>query len=145
MERASAALEGRLRSEFGGAVQLFEHGNSAGGTHIGCSVEHAHLHFIPGAPEIWDRIADDLAWVETDESIARLARGGEYIRYRTGEERWYVCLSDADGDLPSQYLRRRFAEALGLAGEWNWREAPRFEVTRETMERLATAPAALPS
>ncbi len=133
---AEAWLEGILLKEFGGPVQLFEHGNSATGTHVGCSVEHAHLHFVPSAPDLWPTIRRELPWTRLDQPLTRYVGGREYIRYRRGDGAWFVYALDRDGELPSQLLRRCFARALGIEAEWNWREANRLDVTSTTIERL---------
>ncbi len=138
MERAQVTLEWLLVECFGGTVQLFEHGNSADGTHVGCSVEHAHLHFVPGAPDVWPAVANELDWQAMERPLTEEARGREYIRYRRGDGNWFICTVEAEQELPSQYMRRHLAGALGIAGEWNWREDCRFAVTASTMAQLHT-------
>ena len=138
MERAQATLERLLVERFGGTVQLFEHGNSTSGTRVGCSVEHAHLHFVPGAPDVWPAVAREMDWRAMEHPLDEEARGREYIRYRRANGDWFICTVDARRELPSQYMRRHLAHALGIAEEWNWREDRRFAVTAATMARLRT-------
>jgi hypothetical protein len=140
MALAEASLQGILAKRFGGPIQLFEHGDSASGSHVGCSVEHAHLHFVPSAPDLWPSIASDLPWTRLRGPLPDYVRGREYIRYRRGDGVWFVYAAEREAELPSQLLRRRFAEALGIADEWNWRESTRLDVTARTMERLGGGP-----
>ncbi len=145
MERAQAVLERLLVERFGGTVQLFEHGNSAGGTRVGCSVEHAHLHLVPGAPDVWPTVANELDWQTMERPLSEEARGREYIRYRRADGNWFICTVETRQELPSQYMRRHMAHTLGIAGKWNWREDPRFALTAATMSRLRGASSSQPA
>src|SRR4051794_15575331 len=69
-ETAEAALmlrtvERRLLDVFGGPVQFFEHGSAPVGTAVACSVEHAHVHALPAAPDLWPIPGVRLRWCQS--------------------------------------------------------------------------------
>lgn len=111
----------RIEACYGGAVHVFEHGMAATGEHIPCTIDHAHLHFLPVPGGV--HILDDEAWDVTDAAIETLAShtcGYEYLfhectfgvaRLRTGPP----------GSFGSQALRQHFAAVLGCEERWNWR------------------------
>ena len=109
-------LRASLQELYGGEVHVFEHGMAGEGNRVLCTVDHAHMHFLPM------RAMDlDVEGVVFDGSLAELRRisgGNEYVLYESpgGEARVRV-----ENGIESQYMRRIVANAIGRE-EWNWRE-----------------------
>jgi ATP adenylyltransferase len=119
-------LRTALGEIYGPGVALFEHGMARTGDRVLCTVDHAHLHFVP-VPQAFDLgISGAPGWMAFDGSLAalhQLAGAGEYILYESPEgESW--ILTAEDRVLESQYMRRIIARHLGNTASWNWREAP---------------------
>jgi hypothetical protein len=94
---------------------------------VACSVEHAHLHLVPAAPDLWPHIDHSIQWERLADGLNALpsAIGShEYLLYRDLDERYWVSRAPADGH-PSQVMRRALAAALGEPEQWNWRVHPR--------------------
>ena len=121
---------------YGGAVHVFEHGMATNSEHVPCTVDHAHLHFLP--VQRGEHTFDSEAWEATDPAIETLGnhtRGLEYLfhedpsgvaRLRTGPP----------GSFGSQLLRRQFASILDCGERWNWRDNPNAVLADEIFERL---------
>jgi diadenosine tetraphosphate (Ap4A) HIT family hydrolase len=121
----------RLERLFEAPVHRFEHGSDAAGVHTPCTVSHAHLHLLPAAVDIRDRLEQDYDWKPyRPDDVA----DGQYLMYQSPDGR--VQVAEA-AEFPSQYLRQVFAEVLGIE-EWNWRTDARWEVVRETAQRFDT-------
>lgn len=106
-------------------VHLFEHGSATMGTRVPCSVDHAHMHFVPLPRGFSLKEVEQIAWIEFDgsgEELRRLCGGGEYIYYQGPEGASRILLSSTP--LESQYMRKVIARSLGWGGRWNWREHP---------------------
>ena len=120
-------------------VAVFEHGMDDTRDRVLCSVDHAHIHFVP-LPRTFDagNTARDPEWIEFDGQLAtldRLSDGGEYVFYEAPDG---VCrlLASRHRKLESQYMRRIIAEGLGRAQHWNWREAPDARTADQTWRRF---------
>jgi diadenosine tetraphosphate (Ap4A) HIT family hydrolase len=120
-----------------GSCVAFEHGaRSADG---GCGIAHAHLHFVP--------VANDQIFIERLRERHKLVRvrrlaevdthvqGSPYIYVETISGQRYVS---AVGGIPSQYLRRCLAEAVGKIS-WDWRQAGMEESLVTCCNRLSQA------
>lgn len=122
-----------LQSLYGERVHLFEHGMAREGDRTACTVEHAHMHFVP-LPEGLD-VASGASWMEFDGSLASLrAMTGdrEYVLYITPDGTSRVLIAD---DVQSQFMRRLIAERLHRA-EWDWRAAPHTRAADEAWRRF---------
>lgn len=134
------ALADQVGDALGGApVHRFEHGDAREGHDVSCSVEHAHLHLLPTKADPWPALRTELAWtaIAGPEDLARITAGREYLLYTTPEGECHVHLRR--GSIPSQFLRLRFAEAIGNPGNWNWRATPKVEATATTFKNLQAA------
>jgi hypothetical protein len=136
-------LLGELRDflsiAYSSPVHLFEHGMSWDGSHVLCSVDHAHLHVVP-TPVCIARTFQPYATIPVPTGLSGLrsvAGGREYIFYEDPQGKRLV-ISANDHQFESQYLRRVFAEAIGNASEWNWREYMKVDVTIATYEVLCS-------
>lgn len=126
-------LTGMYRTD----IHLFEHGMATKGNRILCTVDHAHLHFVP-LPQTFDvRAVEEKGWTEFDGSLKtlmQLSQGREYISYETPDG---VCrlLVARDEEFESQYMRKVLAKGLGLGKHWNWRDAPDAQAADEAWRR----------
>jgi diadenosine tetraphosphate (Ap4A) HIT family hydrolase len=130
-------LKAALRDRYRRTVHLFEHGMAAAGTRVVCTVDHAHMHFLP-LPEAFDAAVDG-AWTTFDGSLTALSTlsgGDEYVFYETpaGLSR---LLSSRDRSVESQYMRKIIADALGHGDQWNWRTAPNARSADDTWRGFA--------
>jgi ATP adenylyltransferase len=115
-------------------VHLFEHGNAVIGSRVVCSVEHAHLHLLPAAVNVWSTLKKDRQWVPIHGGATEMkarANGREYLLYRPPGRELMMSLGDGES-IRSQLLRRCFAEALGIPTQWNWRDHARVEDAART-------------
>ena len=116
-------IKAKLRTALGhlydAEVHIFEHGSARTGTRVLCTVDHAHMHFVP-LPRMTDGVIEDAAWSRCDlRSVQRLAGSDEYVFYETprGACRLFV----ANGSpIESQYMSSRIAARLGLSNRVNW-------------------------
>lgn len=128
---AVKAVRKLLARTFGAMVHAFEHGSSDTGDYTVCTVDHAHLHFVPVKVDV-ELYLQAYRWVRVRESLSDIVRGGEYLYYESPTNERWVTTGDS-GAFPSQYFRRVFAEALGVADRWNWRVHPAPQITRKTL------------
>lgn len=100
----------------------FEHGTPSSGQSGGCGISHLHVHMLPVPKhiDVFRSVAAEFEFrqIESLRDVAdSVSEEQAYLFYRSqfGEK----LVAPARG-LPSQYLRREIARALGLAN-WNWR------------------------
>lgn len=140
-ERTAAMLRARLADLYAGPVHVFEHGTAAAGGRVLCSVDHAHMHFVP-LPDPADlAVTLDHGWMVFDGSLATLERltgGREYILYE-GPERVGRLLMAPSGGFESQHMRKLIAARLGVPAQWNWRHAPDPSAADAAWRRFAHA------
>jgi ATP adenylyltransferase len=128
---AHAALD-RLASSTNAPVQAFEHGNARYGTSVACTVEHAHLHLLPGLPDLWPELERSANWHTVSPGLSRLrdvVGDGEYVLYIRADGDMHVTLGQGNRAIPSQWLRRIAAAAIDAPDRWNWREHPNPDLT----------------
>lgn len=150
--RSLAALPGRLDAEYqdladrlhevltglyGAAALRFEHGMASDGHRVPCTVDHAHLHFVPlhGIPAA--ALVPDLPWRRYDGSLRGLrplAGPHEYLSL-TMPGGVHLVATGAAGTFESQFMRK--VVAAHAAAAWNWREHPRPETAHSTWEQVA--------
>lgn len=125
-----------LERIYGGSVHRFEHGSGRGSTRVLCTVEHAHIHLIPTAVDLWSTLGRCQEWERIEVGAASLyarVRDGEYLYYESPEGWAAIAMS---GEFESQYLRRIVARAIGVPELWNWRANPRAELAHQWYERM---------
>ena len=94
------------------------------GDRVVCTVEHAHMHFVP-LPAGFDAGLDD-GWIAFDgslEVLRQLSGGAEYVLYESPAGAAHLLKGTARG-IESQHMRRLIAGALSPGAHWNWRTAP---------------------
>jgi diadenosine tetraphosphate (Ap4A) HIT family hydrolase len=129
----TAVLEGlvlRLRAVTGREIQLFEHGDAKDSDRVSCSVEHAHIHAVPGVPDLWPVTRELAPWqgIRSIDHIRRVVGDGEYLSFRTLSGQWWVARAPTQG-FESQLLRRVVATALLRTQTWDWRKHPALDMT----------------
>jgi diadenosine tetraphosphate (Ap4A) HIT family hydrolase len=132
------ALRGILARLYDAAVHLFEHGMATDGTRTVCTVDHAHMHFVPLSQSIDAGVVEDGRWIDCDgslQALRALCGSGEYILYESPDGGSRILRSEA-GALESQYMRKLFAKWVGHANEWDWRATPNALLTDEAWRRF---------
>ena len=118
-------------------IHDFEHGMGFDSVRTPCSVAHAHLHLVPATVDI--RSTFDNEWLELPRcslfELKSMVKGREYIYYRSPDGRIWLSVGSSR---PSQFMRRVFAEALGIPDEWNWRATPRLSQLSQTIALMRT-------
>jgi len=116
-----------LADRYDAPVHFFEHGSRNIGHKIVCTVDHAHLHCLPGHVDVWPALTEfQWKWVP----IARLSDIGsvqgkyEYLYYESPQGVAGLCSALSHEGFPSQILRRVFAQLLNCEERWNWRVIP---------------------
>ncbi len=135
-------LSAVLLSEFGPPVHIFEHGAPRQGPKVLCTVDHAHLHLVPAAVDVWPLLqAAGIDWRAlgaTRGDLRNRVADREYLYYESPEGRAVVATSKGEG-FESQLLRRVFARALGKSHDWDWRSDPRPANADAAFERVRTS------
>lgn len=136
-EAVATELDAILTAVFGQPVHQFEHGMSADGRRVLCTVDHAHQHFVPTPVDVMLRLGREAEWAPLDpglEALRSCVGAREYILYRPPQSQ--ALLTVAPNGFESQYLRRVFATELDLP-EWDWRRDPRVPTLEVTVRALS--------
>jgi hypothetical protein len=105
----------RLLAPHFGQYLTFEHGSSAA-DRTGACIEHAHLHLIPLADRLSERLRGAASWEVLPGFTDLASYGGASYAYL------HVAgahLALAEPSLGSQWIRREAGEVLGL-DDWDW-------------------------
>jgi diadenosine tetraphosphate (Ap4A) HIT family hydrolase len=110
-------------------ITILEHGAINRCQRGGSCIDHAHLHLLPLAADLYPILSGRFTFAEL-ESISELRRFNDaqipYMYYqREGLRSHAVGLEQ---DVPSQLLRRIACEALGQPELWDWRDQPLRDV-----------------
>jgi diadenosine tetraphosphate (Ap4A) HIT family hydrolase len=124
-------------------ITIMEHGALNRCQRGGACIDHAHLHLMPLAADLYPVLSERFSFGELG-SISEVRRFKDaqvpYLYYqREGLRSYGVGLSQ---DVPSQMLRQIACQALGTPELWDWRNRPLRDVLqRFTSEykRLAVA------
>jgi diadenosine tetraphosphate (Ap4A) HIT family hydrolase len=130
----------RLMEMTGDAIHVFEHGMASAGNRIVCTVDHAHMHFVP--LPLLDRPADlgSGDWIEFDgslDALREISAEREYVLYEAPAGAAFVRVANGAG-IESQYMRRRIAAWLGKEARWNWRATPEARLVDATWRRFSS-------
>ena len=117
-------------------VTIMEHGALNRCQRGGSCIDHAHLHLMPLAANLYPILGERFSFGEL-ESISDLRRFKDaqipYLYYqREGLRSQAVGLSQ---DVPSQMLRQIACQALGTPDLWDWRNTP----LRDVLQRFKSA------
>jgi len=130
-EAIKTNLATQMRSTYGNCL-FFEHGARASDSG-GCGISHAHLHIVP-FPAEKDPV-DELIRTFPFEEVSSLFElksiqcGKSYLYYESVLGNKYVLYPPF---IPSQYIRRLLAEALGIK-KWDWRAGGREKALLTTL------------
>lgn len=128
------AVRSKLQRLYGTGVHLFEHGMAATGNRILCTVDHAHMHFVPLPESLEIEAFEENGWTSFDgslEHLRQLSGGREYIYYENPGGAARLLVSQ-HGEFESQYMRKLLANSLSRGKRWNWRENPDARSADET-------------
>jgi len=125
-------------------ITIMEHGALNRCQRGGSCIDHAHLHLMPLAADLYPILSERFSFGEL-ESMSDVRRFNDaqipYLYYqREGLPSHAVQLSQ---DVPSQTLRRIACQALGTPELWDWRNRPLRDVLQQfttEYKRLAVAP-----
>ncbi len=124
-----------LSTRYGRFVHQFEHGSANGSDRIICGTGHAHLHFVlsekhqltlPSGMK-WEPVRSDLG------DLAAIVQGREYAYYCNAQSQSFVVVAK-DEPIPSQFMRKWFAEQSGTEVAGNWLDALNVGETLRTFE-----------
>ncbi|MBI4001733.1 MAG: HIT domain-containing protein [Nitrospira defluvii] len=136
------AMKRRLRQDlnelYSSTMLLFEHGMAAAGHRIPCSVDHAHLHFVPLHALAEAALVPSLPWRKFDGSIAALSSlvgGDEYLQVETSDGVCRIATKGTKG-FESQFMRKMIAARARSKVGWNWRDLPNPDAAHATWQRF---------
>ncbi|MBD3339682.1 MAG: methyltransferase domain-containing protein [Candidatus Lokiarchaeota archaeon] len=117
---------------------VFEHGTSEENMKGGASVEHAHLHICPSKVNIENLIKLSNFTKHHINNIQELTKlkstKNGYLYYESIDGKKYAY--ELFQDIPTQFMRRIYAESLSKSENWNWIEYPMINNVIQTVEKL---------
>ena len=127
----------KVLSSYYGPCIMYEHGVKRTGTG-GCGIYHAHVHALPIST-----LSDPVQALKATFPYTRLPRPhrvaeysanlASYLLYQDCRSRTYLFDT---GPLPSQYMRKLLAEALGHQ-QWDWRTVGKEDRLLTTIQQLS--------
>lgn len=131
---------GSLIRRLYGQVVFFEHGMSSSNRAGGCT-DHAHLHACPCDIDFRLYLRRNFSEQQINDlgELSEVAQADiPYLFYEDVTGNKYVYpLSE---HIPSQYLRKVWAQCVGKPQEWNWAVFIGEENVARTINRLRDAP-----
>jgi ATP adenylyltransferase len=124
-----------------GTVCAFEHGPSYTGRHVGCGVDHAHIHLVPVGFDLAAAVAPylpkDAQWAEASLVDCKRAyvQRLDYLYFEQPIGRGRLI---RDGRLGSQVFRKAIANKLGIYEQFNWRTHSQLLNINNTIQLLRT-------
>jgi diadenosine tetraphosphate (Ap4A) HIT family hydrolase len=134
-EGLKTGLTEQMRSTYGDCL-FFEHGARTPDSG-GCGISHAHLHIVP-FPAEKDPVEELVRAFPVEEvsnllDLKRIQPGKSYLYYESVRGERYVFYPPF---IPSQYIRRLLAEALGIQ-TWDWRRCGREDRLLNTLSQTS--------
>jgi hypothetical protein len=126
-------------------ITILEHGALNRCQRGGACIDHAHLHLIPLAPDLYPILSERFSFAELG-SMSQVRRFHDaevpYLYHqREGSRSYGVGLSQ---DVPSQMLRQIACQALGTPELWDWRNRPLRDVLQRFTREYKHLPVAVP-
>jgi len=120
-----------LKSRWGVAPLVFEHGPASERSKGHCCVDHAHLNIFPARvhlhPHLSSRMNLALSSLAELSRLQRAEFGYLFVQENDGTRRAY------DGQhAPTQLVRRIITSQLGIPERWHWRDFPGRDELVET-------------
>jgi diadenosine tetraphosphate (Ap4A) HIT family hydrolase len=110
-------------------ITILEHGAINRCQRGGSCIDHAHLHLMPLAVDLYPILSERFSFGEL-ESMSEVRRFKDaqisYLYYQKEGLRSHAV--ELSQDVPSQLLRRIACEALGEPELWDWRDRPLRDV-----------------
>ena len=132
----------KLLSQIYGGCLFYEHGKVGTSLTIGLDHRHcfhSHLHCIPSSINFNQVIGSELVGIK----FINISEAHNYVTSH-GIER-YLLVEDSQtmlylpqGDLRSQYLRFKLAEAVDKPDSWNWIQNQNWPMINKTIDRLSS-------
>lgn len=122
-----------------GPCTLFEHGAATHGTAFGCGIDHAHLHIAPLSFSLLAAAATLDPHTQWSTSVAPWMYASDanaYLAVREPAGRWFTSQPE---QLPSQFMRRAIAQAIGKPALFAYDDYPHPEVAAELVRRFERA------
>ncbi len=122
-----------LRQASGHNPIFFEHGDPTGVEFVyGQCISHAHVHALPGGVDMFHAIQQQCRHIATsDIRSAALQISEPYIMVSTDLRKAHFF---AANDLPRQYLRKVYANAIQAPSAWDWFANIDIDVTLRSAE-----------
>lgn len=125
-----------------GSLTWFEHGPRDVGSDVGCSIDHAHLHLVPlGELNLIHAARNQLEGLHfkavrgLGDTRSAVDRGYSYLYVKLSDGTHWLAESNR---IPSQSLRRVIATEQGRGEEWDWKQFPRDDLLRETINQATS-------
>jgi diadenosine tetraphosphate (Ap4A) HIT family hydrolase len=134
-EVLKTSLTEQIRSLYGDLL-FFEHGVRTSDSG-GCGISHAHLHAVPfpNEKDPVEELARSFPFEEVSNllELKRVEPDRSYLYYESVRANKYVFYPPF---IPSQYIRRLLAEALGTRA-WDWRQCEKEERLLSTLTQVS--------
>lgn len=123
----------------------FEHGPSAEGSSVGCSVDYAHLHVLVDAPFSFERFAASAVEntrVDWRKSPSRKAFSSISARssYLVAGSLDQALLAEDVESVGSQFFRRIVAALVGKPHQWNYKTYAHLDNVQRTVSAFSSRP-----
>ena len=115
---------------FSAELLEIEHG-STNTINAGASIQHSHIHLIPGYGFLENILEDKFKVIKSKNNIIGLSRINKpyvYIRGSTRISKLYLV-----GALPQQYMRKVLFNQYGR-NDWNWKKYPNLNIIKKTID-----------
>jgi diadenosine tetraphosphate (Ap4A) HIT family hydrolase len=130
------ACASKLQSLYRKDVMVFEHGMVEGQKNCGACIEHAHLHIAPGPSTFISSATSQFAGWSYRSAITDLIPligNSPYMLVGRVKPHTFFGVRQCKDHVPSQFLRRKFAEELDEKVDWDWRRHPNTNTFLKTM------------
>lgn len=133
VERQKKLIIKAISQKAGGAI-CFEHGSTSAKAKGGACIDHAHLHIVPGRLEFREHISKEFREFRIEDM--------ESLRDFSKRQKPYLYLQDISGtsyvyeipsSIPSQYMRKVWADLYGKPDEWDWQLFPNYPKMKATI------------
>src|SRR5205807_311575 len=112
------------------------------GSRVLCTVDHAHLHFVPANVDMREALQYQQApWIDFDgslQALRTLVGTDEYLFYESPIGPSAVAPA-RDAEFGSQHIRKAFSCQLGESSTWNWRLFPKADEIHTTWQQILSA------
>lgn len=138
--RAMAEL---VETAYGPSI-IFEHGAIQSETRVGCGIDRAHLHLVPGF-DVFQILA---ALDERHKPVGQHASFPQWLSVTKAATRPYMLVGSPGGPVftyeyggprESQCIRRVLATLVGRPESWDWHAAKDDHLMERTLETLRGA------